>query len=188
MNKEKLALWKQMRALEIISAVLAECLMQQGTVFCIDPEQITWPDKTVTSALTRNEIRKLKKQGKVSAKTKHGLWGDLVHRYSDGKDGNDPPAQNAPRANVELPTAVPKKGRPKAKKVTKGAVPKNTKKQKVQTVESDGSSDDGDENSVSTDKTKVDVSKCIILLGSFCVCMYQFLKRPNQICSHKNSF
>ena len=76
MNKEKLALGKQMRALEIISAVLAECLMQQGTVFCIDPEQITWPDKTVTSALTRNEIRKLKKQGKVSAKTKH-VFGEI---------------------------------------------------------------------------------------------------------------
>ena len=56
-------------------------------------------------------------------------------------------------------------------------MPKNTKKQKVQSVESDGSSDDGDENSVSTDKTKVDVSKCIILLGSFCACMYQFFKK-----------
>ena len=108
-----------MCALEIISAILVECLMQEGTVFCLDPEQITWPDGTVTSALTRNEIRKLKKQGKVSAKTKHSLWGDIVHRYSNGKGTAETPAAEAPSSNVELPTAVPKKGRPKGKKTSK---------------------------------------------------------------------
>ena len=41
LNDEKLPLWKQMRCLEVIAAVLAETLMQHGTIFSLDPEEIT---------------------------------------------------------------------------------------------------------------------------------------------------
>ena len=48
LNERKMSLWQQMRTIEIVSAVLAEELMTQGTVINLDPEEILWTDGSVS--------------------------------------------------------------------------------------------------------------------------------------------
>ena len=48
LNERKMPLWQQMRTIEIVSAVLAEELMSQGTVINLDPEEIQWTDGSIS--------------------------------------------------------------------------------------------------------------------------------------------
>ena len=93
-----------MRCLEIFAAVLAEELMKQGTKILMDPDEIVWPDKTVTRVQTKAELRKMKKTGKQQEKTKHGVLGNLVNKYKN--------AAKAVEVVQEIPKTVLKCGRP----------------------------------------------------------------------------
>ena len=48
LNGKKFPLWQQMRTIEILSALLAEELMRNGTQFNLNPEEIIWPDGTIS--------------------------------------------------------------------------------------------------------------------------------------------
>ena len=48
LNGKKFPLWQQMRTIEILSALLAEELMRNGTQINLDPEETIWPDGTVS--------------------------------------------------------------------------------------------------------------------------------------------
>ena len=50
LNGKKFPLWQQMRTIEILSALLAEELMRNGTQINLDPEEIIWPDGTISKA------------------------------------------------------------------------------------------------------------------------------------------
>ena len=52
LNVDKVSLWKQMRIIEIVSAVIAERLLENGTQFIIDPDQVIWPDGKITKIPT----------------------------------------------------------------------------------------------------------------------------------------
>ena len=159
LNREKMPLWKQMRCLEIISAVIAENLMENGTEFYFEPEKIVWPDKTVTSPPSKTQMRKLRESGKGSKKTKHGLWGDLVNKYSSPKLDSTAPATVGVAVDVD-PPHVPKRGRPKGSGTTKK---KATKPVAPRKPDSDAEGD-GDEES---GKQKVDISKANVGASTF---------------------
>ena len=38
--------------IKIVSAVIAECLIENGTQFIIDPDQVIWPDGKITKIPT----------------------------------------------------------------------------------------------------------------------------------------
>ena len=48
LNKGKVALWKQMRIIEIVVAELADLLAQGGTKFEMEPDRVIWPYGTIT--------------------------------------------------------------------------------------------------------------------------------------------
>ena len=50
LNEKLMPLWQQMRSIEILSAVLAEDTMANGTKINLDPEEIEWPDGTISKA------------------------------------------------------------------------------------------------------------------------------------------
>ena len=84
MECTKLAIWKQMRVVEIVAAVLAERLMEGGTQFLMEPDRVLWPDGTVTKKAAVPRAKKgLKKV--TPATSKHGLYGVLVAQYGKQK-------------------------------------------------------------------------------------------------------
>ena len=48
LHKAKMPLWQQMHTLEILSVTIAEDLIANGTVFNLDPEEITWTNGVIT--------------------------------------------------------------------------------------------------------------------------------------------
>ena len=69
-----------MRILEIVSAVVAEKLMDNGTQFVIDPDQVIWPDGKITKVNTPQ------KKGRGRAKktpptSKNGVFGKIVQNF-----------------------------------------------------------------------------------------------------------
>ena len=94
---------------------------------------------------------KMRKQGKFNNKTKHGLWGDIVHKYTGATSSGSKDAN----ISIEIETPVPKRGRPKGstnKKTPKKAI--QPKKKSEINVSSDDEEDDN-----SGQRSKVDVSK-----------------------------
>ena len=83
-KKRKMALWMQMRAIEIIASVLADRLMQNGTKIFVDPEEIHWPDGTVSKPC-ESETGNKKKKKKRNATAKDGVFGKIVHEYGPRK-------------------------------------------------------------------------------------------------------
>ena len=63
-----------MRALEVISAIIAETLIEMGVMILTEPPEIHWPNGSISqmSAPVRG------KKGKKVQKTKHGIFGELV--------------------------------------------------------------------------------------------------------------
>ena len=78
LSQKKKPLWQQMCTIEILSAVLAEQLMSNGTKINLDPEEITWPDGTVTKPPSHEKKGKGRKKNPNS---KHGMYGRIVHEY-----------------------------------------------------------------------------------------------------------
>ena len=64
--KEKMPIWKQMRALEIVAAVVAETLMEMSVTILTTPEEIHWP----MGCVTRPGAQKTNKKGKKLRKSK----------------------------------------------------------------------------------------------------------------------
>ena len=79
LNERKMPLWQQMRMIEIVSAVLAEELMTQGTVINLDPEEILWTDGSVSRP--QGNEKKGKGRKKTNPTSKHGVFGKIVHEY-----------------------------------------------------------------------------------------------------------
>ena len=48
LNAKKIPLWMQMHFIEVLAAMLAERLMEHGTQIYINPDEIKWPDGTVS--------------------------------------------------------------------------------------------------------------------------------------------
>ena len=76
-NKQKVALWMQMRFLEVFASVLAEKLMADGTQIYVNPDEIKWPDGTVS----RPVDSKGKKKSKKKPNSRDGVYGRVVHEY-----------------------------------------------------------------------------------------------------------
>ena len=76
---EKLVLWKQMRCLGVIAAIVAETLMEMGVQIMLSPEEITWPTGKVMKPAGPAPK---KKGGKKVVKNKHGVFGELVNNLA----------------------------------------------------------------------------------------------------------
>ena len=74
----------QMRILEIIAAELADRLIQHGTKIYVDPEEIHWPDGTITKP-AENESGKKTKKKKKSPTARDGVFGKIVSDYGPKK-------------------------------------------------------------------------------------------------------
>ena len=72
--KEKMLIWKQMRCLEIVAAIVAETLMEMSVNILTNPEEIHWPMGVVTKPGTHSH----KKKGKKTNKKQGGVFGQLV--------------------------------------------------------------------------------------------------------------
>ena len=80
-NKQKVALWMQMRFLEVFASVLAEKLMTDGTQIYVNPDEIKWPDGTVSRPIDSKGNKKKKKK----PNSRDGIYGHVVHDYSGRK-------------------------------------------------------------------------------------------------------
>ena len=105
----------------------------------MDPDEIVWPDKTVTRPPTKAE---LKKSGKQQEKTKHGVFGDLINKYKTASKVNE--------VVQEIPKSVPKCGRPR-KAVEKKKAPAQRATKQLKEANTD---DEHEEESA-----KIDISK-----------------------------
>ena len=70
-----------MRNLEILSAILAEELMRNGTQINLDPEEIIWPDGTTAKAPDHEKGLRGGQKRKTSPSSKNGVFGKIVNEY-----------------------------------------------------------------------------------------------------------
>ena len=66
--------WKQMHALEVVSAILAETIIEMGIVILTDPPEIHWSKEMITKPPPVPRGRK----GKKVEKNAHGIYGKIV--------------------------------------------------------------------------------------------------------------
>ena len=74
-----------MRFLEIFASLLAEKLMAEGTQIFVNPDEIKWPDGTISKPVDSQQKRRKKKPN-----SKDGLYGRLVNELGGCKKGNNP--------------------------------------------------------------------------------------------------
>ena len=131
--------------------------MDQGTKILMDPDEIVWPDKIVTRPPSKAELRRMNKSGKSQAKTKHGVFGDLVHKYKNET------VDAAQEKTEEILKLVPKHGRPRKASATKKAPAKRTaKKANASHPDSDEEADSSGKANIS--KILVDVKRFYLLV------------------------
>ena len=68
-----------MRALEVISAIIAETLIEMRVLIFVEPPEVHWPNGLVSKMAV--PVRG-KKSGKQTQKQKHGVFGDLVSKLA----------------------------------------------------------------------------------------------------------
>ena len=73
----------QMRFVEVLAAMLAERLMANGTQIYINPDEIKWPDGTI-SKLCESKGKGQKKR-KKNPNSKDGVYGRIVNEYGGRK-------------------------------------------------------------------------------------------------------
>ena len=78
---EKMPLWKQMRCLEVVSAIMAETLMEMNVKIYTSPEEIHWP----MGCVTRPGAQAPSKSGKKMNKKQGGVFGYIVFEYAPAK-------------------------------------------------------------------------------------------------------
>ena len=72
--REGMPQWKQMRSLQVISALVAETLIEMGVLILTEPAEIHWPNGMITKPVPLPRGKK----GKKTQKNKHGIYGELV--------------------------------------------------------------------------------------------------------------
>ena len=70
--------WKQMRVLEVVSAIVAETQIEMGVIILDELVEIHWPNGYVTKPLAPSRG----KSGKKKQKSKHGIYGELVAKLA----------------------------------------------------------------------------------------------------------
>ena len=75
LNSKKTALWMQMHFVEVLAAMLAERLMANGTQIYINPDEIKWPDGTISKPCESKG--KGQKKRKKNPNSKDGYTGGL---------------------------------------------------------------------------------------------------------------
>ena len=116
--KEDMVLWKQMRCVEITVALIAETLIELGVSIITQPEEIHWPNGTVSKP---NQPTK-KKRGakKAENKNKQGIFGQIVsdlapklpkesHGESTGSDEGSQAKQSASKTRSKKTSSKTKK-------------------------------------------------------------------------------
>ena len=83
-SQKKTPLWMQMRILEILSAELADKLMQNGCKIFVEPEEIIWPDGLISRPSECDSSGK-KKRKKKSPTAKDGVFGKIITEYGPKK-------------------------------------------------------------------------------------------------------
>ena len=100
LNSDKISIWKQMRIVEIVSAVIAEKLIENRTQFLKDPDKVIWPDGNITKMPTHKKRGKGRAK-KVPATSKNGVFGKIVQNY--GHNGQSVAISN--EVEVVIPAA-----------------------------------------------------------------------------------
>ena len=83
LNSKKTALWMQMCFVEVLAAMLAERLMANGTQIYINPDEIKWPDGTISKPCESKG--KGQKKRKKNPNSKDGVYGRIVNEYGGHK-------------------------------------------------------------------------------------------------------
>ena len=113
-----------MRCVEITAALVAETLIELGVSIVTQPDEIHWPNGTVSKSPEPTKKRK----GKKTEKNKHGIFGQLVsdlapklpkQKKNVNDQGSSEPAEGASVASV------------KKRKVTSKTKAKNTDKNRT---------------------------------------------------------
>ena len=105
--------WKQMRVLEVVAAIVAETLIENGVMILSDPVEIHWPH----GMISKPNPTKHNKKGKKVQKQRHGIFGELVSNLaptlpnvtSEGEKENCSPAESAPASKRSTRNAKSKK-------------------------------------------------------------------------------
>ena len=74
-------IWKQMRCLEVVAAIIAESLMEMNVKIYTSPEEIHWPMGCVTWPGSKAPT----KSGKKINKRQGGVFGHIVYEYAPAK-------------------------------------------------------------------------------------------------------
>ena len=85
-----------MRIIEIVSAIVAERLMENGTQFVMDPDQVIWPDGKITKVPTPQKKGRARTK-KLAATSKNGVFGKIIQKF-----GSKSSAANAITNEVEV--------------------------------------------------------------------------------------
>ena len=104
LNSKKTPLWMQMRFVEVFASMLAEQLMAHGTKIFVSPDEIKWPDGTVTKPYESKGLKGRKK--KKNPHAKDGVYGRIVHEYG----GRNKKTKSEEAANQVLVVNVDNEG------------------------------------------------------------------------------
>ena len=117
-NKKKTPIWMQMRILEILSAELAEKLMENGCKIFVDPEEIYWPDGAISRPVECESGGKRKRK-KKSPTARDGVFGKIITDYGPKKKSSATEPNSTSSAVVVVQANEDGSGEQVAKKNTK---------------------------------------------------------------------
>ena len=108
-----------MRTLEILSAILAEELMRNGTQINLDPEEIIWPDGSTSKAPDHVKSPRGGRKRKAIPSSKNGVFGKIVTEYGPkNKTGVQP------KSSTVVVPAQEQNNDAEAQDVEEGDIPK----------------------------------------------------------------
>ena len=84
LNAKKTPIWMQIRFIEVFASVLAEKLMSHGTKIYFCPDEIKWPDGTLSKPCKSKGLKGQKK--KKNPTGKDGVYAKIVHEYGGRKN------------------------------------------------------------------------------------------------------
>ena len=116
MNDAKVSLWKQMRVVEIVAALIADELKQVGVKITVSPDSVIWPDGTITKKTSEGK----KKKKAPAAASKHGLFGIIVNEFGKKSSTLSEPSKKNQIATATTVVTASVEQDDKAKKVRRG--------------------------------------------------------------------